>query len=74
MSAALDSSQFPDFGKEERCTCCDRSLSRKRIAWLELDQRDWTYHARQDVPAEKSQGWFPFGATCARKVNSKVPA
>jgi hypothetical protein len=67
VNKPLDSSQFPDFGKTEHCTCCGRSLNRKRIAWLELDQRDDTYHARQDIPSEKSQGWFPFGQSCARK-------
>lgn len=48
------------------CTCCEKPLKAK-FAWLELDQRTYTYHDRGDVPAEKSQGWFPFGMTCARK-------
>jgi hypothetical protein len=65
---ALNSEHFPSLGTDESCTCCGRSLNHKKIAWLELDQRDDTYHARQDVPPEKSQGWFPFGQACARKV------
>lgn len=48
------------------CTCCERPL-RGNVAWLELDQRDDTYHDRGGVPADKSQGWFPFGMTCAKK-------
>ena len=51
------------------CTCCERPL-RGKVAWLELDQRTFTYHDRGDVPAEKSQGWFPFGMTCATKLSS----
>lgn len=47
------------------CTCCERRLS-GRVAWLELDQRTDTYHDMGGVPVEKSQGWFPFGMTCAK--------
>ena len=50
---------------ERHCTCCRKSL-RGRVAWLELDQRTNTYHDRGDIPADCSQGWFPFGLTCAR--------
>lgn len=57
----------------DTCTCCGRKL-RGKVAWLELDQRDESYHDRGDVPAEKSQGWFPFGITCATKINGKVAA
>jgi hypothetical protein len=52
---------------ERYCTCCNRQLT-GRIRWLELDQRNGTYHDREDVPPEKSQGWFPFGMSCARKA------
>lgn len=52
------------------CTHCKKPLN-GTVAWLELDQRDNTYHDRQDVPPEKSQGWFPFGVACARKVNRR---
>jgi hypothetical protein len=47
------------------CTCCEKPLKGK-IAWLELDQRTDTYHDFGGVPDNKSQGWFPFGLTCAR--------
>jgi len=47
------------------CTCCEKPLS-AAARMLELDQRTQTYHDFQDVPAELSQGWFPFGLTCAR--------
>jgi len=47
------------------CTHCARKLA-NRMAWLELDQRTNTYHDFSDVPADRSQGWFPFGMDCAR--------
>lgn len=50
---------------ERFCTCCERRLS-GWFAWLELDQRTDTYHDLEGVPAERSQGWFPFGMTCAK--------
>lgn len=49
------------------CTRCKKAL-KGNVAWLELDQRDYTYHDRNDVPETKSQGWFPFGLDCARAL------
>ena len=61
-----------ELGESERyCTCCERPLKR-RVAWLELDQRTQTYHDHGGVPADKSQGWFPFGLTCARAAIAKA--
>ena len=51
---------------ERRCHCCDRTLKGK-VAWLELDQRDNTFHDRGGVPPQSSQGWFAFGMACARQ-------
>lgn len=53
---------------EHYCTCCERDLSGHALRWLELDQRTNTYHDFRDVPEDRSQGWFPFGLTCARKL------
>jgi hypothetical protein len=55
------------------CTCCGRSLSseNRAVRWLELDQRTDTYHDLGGVPADKSQGWFPFGLACAKKEISR---
>lgn len=50
------------------CTCCERDLTGHAVRMLELDQRTDTYHDARDVPADKSQGWFPFGLTCAKKM------
>jgi hypothetical protein len=49
------------------CECCERKLNPAKIVWLELDQRDDTYHNFADVPEDRSQGWFPFGPDCAKK-------
>lgn len=48
------------------CTCCERELSGK-FAYLELDQRVNAYHDFGGVPHTESQGWFPFGMTCAKR-------
>lgn len=56
---------------ERYCTCCGRDLSGGAIRMLELDQRSDTYHDFGDVPNDKSQGWFPFGLGCARKLIAK---
>lgn len=53
---------------ETRCTCCNRELYGHACRFLELDQRDQTYHDRMDVPTDRSQGWFPFGLACARRI------
>lgn len=52
---------------ERYCTCCERDLYGHAFRWLELDQRTQTYHDDQDVPSDRSQGWFPFGLHCAKK-------
>lgn len=56
----------------QECTCCGKKLTGKRIAWLELDQRTNTYHDFGGVPESKSQGWFPFGITCAKSEIAKA--
>lgn len=52
------------------CTRCEKRLS-GRFAWLELDQRTDTYHDFGGVPEDKSQGWFPFGLTCAKRERTR---
>lgn len=51
---------------ERYCTCCERDLTGHAVRMLELDQRTDTYHDLGDVPADRSQGWFPFGLKCAK--------
>ena len=64
-------SELPE--ADRYCTCCQRPL-RAKVAWLELDQRTDTYHDRGGVPADQSQGWFPFGLSCARAALAKARA
>lgn len=64
---------YKELAQSERyCTCCERDLSGHAFRWLELDQRTNTYHDFEDVPSEESQGWFPFGLTCAKKLVTKA--
>lgn len=56
------------------CTCCERDLTGHAGRMLELDQRTDTYHDFRDVPEDRSQGWFPFGLTCARKKIKEAAA
>jgi hypothetical protein len=59
---------YSDLEKAKRwCTCCERPLVRK-FAYLELDQRFNVYHDFGGVPPLQSQGWFPFGMTCAKRL------
>lgn len=62
MSAKRTSSA--SYGNLLRCTLCGKILLRMPV-YLELDQRDGTYHDFKDVPESKSQGCFPFGFDCA---------
>jgi hypothetical protein len=52
----------------DTCTRCGKPLEPKRKVWLELDQRDGTYHNFRDIPADCSQGWFAFGVACSRAM------
>lgn len=49
------------------CEACQRELVGKPVM-LELDQRINRYHDFGGVPEEESQGWFEFGADCARRL------
>lgn len=51
---------------EQYCTRCEKKLNKNNMVMLELDQRTDTYHNLQNVPQDKSQGWFPFGKDCAK--------
>jgi hypothetical protein len=50
------------------CECCGRALDPMRIKWLELNCRTgkWTDPDVAPLPAETSQGCFPFGIACAK--------
>ncbi len=59
--------------QQRYCTQCGQRLAR-RFAYLELDLRIDAYHDLGGVPPEKSQGWFPFGLDCARKLKESALA
>lgn len=51
------------------CQRCGERIKPGREVWLEMNSRTGTYHRTEDeVPASESQGWFPFGAACAKSV------
>jgi hypothetical protein len=50
-----------------RCTECNEILTSKNIVWLELSNSDGNYY--KEIPdGHVSQGGFPFGSTCSKKV------
>ena len=52
---------------EEFCQCCEKPL--KKAVYLEYNLYTGLYYAEEGkVPEEQSQGWFPFGITCAKSV------
>lgn len=52
----------------DQCDCCGRRIKPGSAVWLELDHRIDGYHDYGTVPEAKSQGWFPFGQTCAARL------
>ena len=49
-----------------KCEMCGKSLSGKKIIWLELSLTDSQWYKR--IPKKPiSQGFFPFGSVCAKK-------
>ena len=51
------------------CMECERELNPNRIVWLELNMYSGNFHKEEgEIPEEESQGWFPFGSDCAKKL------
>lgn len=49
------------------CECCNKELTSNKVVWLELSQTDNRYY--EEIPeGHISQGAFPFGASCAKKI------
>jgi hypothetical protein len=53
--------------ERNRCERCGELLHPDREVWLEYDQR-FNGYTDQDVPSNVSQGGFPFGKACAKRV------
>jgi hypothetical protein len=55
--------------KSYECERCDRELDPDKTVWLELRWDTGLYYAPgTEIPEDKSQGGFPFGAACAKRV------
>ena len=54
---------------DDYCNCCERKLNPKRTVFLEYSQSKDAYYKAGTVPENDSQGCFPFGVACAKKVN-----
>jgi len=50
----------------DTCERCGKPLDHSRSVWLELSFRSGRY--AESVPPEESQGFFEFGADCARAI------
>jgi hypothetical protein len=55
-----------DYGRPN-CDRCGEELHPDRTVWLELNHRTGKY-TTEDVPEEESQGCFPFGVACSKRV------
>lgn len=56
-----------------RCDHCGKVLKSPAVP-LEFDRRVGEYHDFGGVPDEYSQGWFDFGASCARTARKRARA
>jgi hypothetical protein len=65
LMAAIEELQ----GRPIWCECCGRSLKGKRVKWLELncDTGRWSDPDAGMLSADESQGFFTFGAACAKR-------
>ena len=52
------------------CERCGEQLVPDRIVWLELNGKTHRFEraTKSTISEEDSQGCFPYGSTCARKV------
>lgn len=63
-----DKSDFSHVPGPHYCTRCGEPLNPDKMVWLELNWETGKYAAVGMVPEDQSQGRFPFGAACARRV------
>ncbi len=72
MGVEVTSVEYLD--EPEHCTACERELNPERIVWFEMNARTFeVWEENKGTPpawagTEDSQGCFPYGPCCARKV------
>jgi|APGre2960657404_1045060.scaffolds.fasta_scaffold221000_1 hypothetical protein len=54
------------------CHCCNKVLKSNKTVWLEQSIETTKFYITNVVPQEKSQGYKPFGLTCAKKIALSV--
>lgn len=55
---------------KQYCYKCRKLLNPKKIVWLELNMKTNIFSSEL-CPENESQGMFPFGPDCAKKVDGK---
>jgi hypothetical protein len=50
------------------CERCGQPLDESKAVWLELNKHSGKFLEVETVPANQSQGCFPFGEDCANAV------
>lgn len=59
-------------GPVVRCTKCNEELDQAKAVWLDLNWRTGEYRTTP-WPEGESQGGFPFGSACAKRVAVAEP-
>lgn len=52
----------------EECIECGVTLKPGQERWLEMDSRDAKLYEPGEVPQEHSQGCYPIGSCCCKKI------
>jgi hypothetical protein len=50
------------------CHCCNKKLKSDKTVFLEQSFVTNKFYLKDVVPEAESQGYKPFGATCAKKI------
>ena len=61
-----------DWHTHEKCTTCEKPVELDRVVMAEMCVCWKPFGMCGDTKPEHSQGWFPFGADCAKKLGFKI--
>lgn len=56
------------------CQECGKKLDPIKAVWLELSTETGEYYFGDPLPEAESQGGFPFGKDCAKKIGKRYQA